>query len=105
MRPKNYYDLLGIDPDATDEELRSAYYIRARVIHPDRFDPHSQKREWQKANEMLAELNEAYSVLRDATKRLQYDEVMGYRAASATSGAQRTVRNNEDQTTGSSYEK
>jgi curved DNA-binding protein CbpA len=78
MRARNYYDILGIDPNATQEETRSAYYIRARVLHPDRFDPYSQKREWQKANEMLAELNEAYAVLRDATKRLEYDREMGY---------------------------
>jgi DnaJ domain len=81
---RNYYDILGIDSDAPQIEIRNAYYIRARVIHPDRFDPTTQKKEWQKANEMLAELNEAYAVLRDPSKRSRYDIDMGFRRASSS---------------------
>src|SRR5437879_1510476 len=91
MRPRNYYDLLGIAPEATQGEIRSSYYIQARVIHPDRFDPVNQKKEWQKANEMLAELNGAYAVLRDPSKRAEYDREMGYgRAASNSSSTTKT---------------
>ena len=46
------------------------------------FDPSSQRQEWQKANEMLAELNEAYSVLRNPIRRSEYDVEMGYRKTS-----------------------
>src|SRR5438105_1125898 len=84
MRTRNYYDVLGVDLDAPQAEIRNAYYIRARVIHPDRFDPATQKKEWQKANEMLAELNEAYAMLRDPSKRSQYDVNMGFRRASSS---------------------
>lgn len=78
MPQKNHYDILGIPLDATQEQIRQSYLMRARVIHPDRFDASRQPKEWDKANEMLAELNEAYSVLRDTTKRFFYDSSMGF---------------------------
>ncbi|MBN2106127.1 MAG: J domain-containing protein [Deltaproteobacteria bacterium] len=70
---KNFYTILGVASNATIDELREAYLARTRVIHPDRFDPQQQPNEWKKANEMLAELNEAYSILRNKTSRAQYD--------------------------------
>ena len=70
---RNYYDLLGVNVSATQEEIRKAYLLRVRVLHPDRFDPHRQPVEWRQANEMLRELNEAYAVLGDREKRAQYD--------------------------------
>jgi hypothetical protein len=90
MRVRNYYDILGIDPDAAHADIRSAYYIRARVIHPDRFDAVAQRKEWEKANEMLAELNEAYAVLRDSKKRSEYGAEMGYTRRAATSAPNET---------------
>ena len=72
---KDFYSILGVSPDATVEEMRYAYLARARVIHPDRFNSEQQAQDWKKANEMLAELNEAYSILRNATSRAQYDSV------------------------------
>lgn len=72
---KDLYSILGVTPDATDEEMRDAYLARTRIIHPDRFDRQRQPKDWQKANEMLAELNEAYSVLRNPSSRAQYDDL------------------------------
>lgn len=69
------YSILGVEPTATQEELRDAYLARTRVIHPDRFDPQQQPQEWKKANEMLAELNEAYSILRSPQSRAEYDRI------------------------------
>jgi hypothetical protein len=74
-REKDLYSILGVSADATAEEMREAYFARTRVIHPDRFDPQRQPRDWKKANEMLRELNEAYSILGDATSRAQYDDL------------------------------
>jgi hypothetical protein len=71
---KDLYSILGVTPDATAEEMRDAYLSRTRVIHPDRFDRQQQPQDWKKANEMLAELNEAYSILRNPSTRTQYDE-------------------------------
>lgn len=66
----DYYEILGVAPDATDEEIRAAYRARARQLHPDAH-PES-RRAW--ANRRFAELSEAYECLSDATARQRYDE-------------------------------
>jgi hypothetical protein len=72
-RARNPYDVLGVTTTATQNEIRQAYLMRARVLHPDRFDRSSQPNEWAKANEMLQELNAAYDLLNDPERRAQYD--------------------------------
>jgi len=72
---KDLYSILGVTPDATAEEIRDSYLARTRVIHPDRFDRQLQSQDWKKANEMLAELNEAYSILRNSSTRAQYNDL------------------------------
>ena len=66
---KDYYSILGIKPGASKKEIRDAYHARIRVVHPDRFDQKTQPAEWQKANEMMAEINEAYSELKDSAEQ------------------------------------
>jgi curved DNA-binding protein CbpA len=57
-----YYELLGVAPGASAEELKAAHRDLAKVWHPDRFshDPRLQ----QKAQEKLKEINEAYDQLK-----------------------------------------
>lgn len=64
---KDYYGTLGIAPGASQEEVKQAYRRLAREYHPDirKDDPH--------ANERFKEINEAYYVLGDPDRRLQYD--------------------------------
>ncbi len=71
---KEYYTIIGVNPDASSEEIRKAYLDRTRIIHPDRFSQNRQNKEWTNANEMLKELNEAYSVLKDVRLREAYDK-------------------------------
>jgi len=77
MVNRDYYQLLGVQQDASTEEIRSAYRKRISVIHPDRFDPARQPEQWQAANEMLMELNSAYGILHHPGKRASYDERRG----------------------------
>lgn len=62
---QNYYDRLGLKPDATPEEIKSAFRQAAREYHPDR-NP--------KGEEEMKNLNEAFDILSDIQKRGQYDK-------------------------------
>ena len=73
MTERDWYSVLGVSPDASQKQIRDAYIRISRVIHPDRFDPEKQPKEWEQANEMLKEVNQAYEVLSDPNKRTAFD--------------------------------
>jgi molecular chaperone DnaJ len=64
---KDYYEILGVKREASDEQIRQAYRKLARKYHPD-VNPNSKEAETR-----FKEINEAYEVLRDADKRAAYD--------------------------------
>ncbi|WP_296864624.1 J domain-containing protein [uncultured Methanobrevibacter sp.] len=64
---KNYYDILGVNKNATADEIKSAYRKLALKYHPDR-NPGDKA-----AEEKFKEIAEAYSVLSDESKRKKYD--------------------------------
>jgi DnaJ-class molecular chaperone len=64
---KDYYRVLGVPRDASDDEVRQAFRRLARRYHPD------VAREPRTAEEKFKEINEAYEVLGDPKKRAQYD--------------------------------
>jgi hypothetical protein len=86
---KNHYDVLGVPFNVTQEQIITAYRLRSKVLHPDRFDPVKQRVEWELANELLKELNAAYAILRDPSTRAAYDRASGF---SQTSGTAQTAR-------------
>lgn len=57
------YQILGISPKSTLAQARTAYLKHVRVLHPDRFDPVKQKVEWELANQMLRDVNEAWETI------------------------------------------
>jgi len=62
----DYYEVLGVSRDASDEEIKKAFRHKARTLHPD-------VNKAPDAEEKFKELNEAYDVLSDKNKRAQYD--------------------------------
>ena len=69
---KDYYELLGISKNASDDEIKKAFRKAALKYHPDRMVNASEE-EKKVAEEKFKELNEAYQVLSDQSKRQQYD--------------------------------
>jgi curved DNA-binding protein CbpA len=67
----DYYDLLGVDSNATCHEIREAYLSKMRIVHPDRFN--SDPKAWEEANHLAAIINEAYSALLEKHKLLAKD--------------------------------
>jgi len=63
---KDYYKILGISKDSTQDEIKKAYYKLARQYHPDKEGGDEEK---------FKEINEAYQVLGDKEKRTQYDRL------------------------------
>ncbi len=63
---RDYYNILGVGPDASGEEIKKAYRKLAFQYHPDRNKDKS-------AEEKFKEVNEAYEVLSDPQKRSNYD--------------------------------
>lgn len=69
MEYKDYYQVLGIDRNATTEEIKKAYRKLAMKYHPDR-NPGNKT-----AEDKFKDINEAYQVLGDPTKRQRYDQL------------------------------
>jgi len=73
MAKRDYYDILGVNKEADEKTMKSAFRKKAMGCHPDRHpnDPDAEAR--------FKELNEAYGILSDSQKRAAYDR-MGHRA-------------------------
>jgi curved DNA-binding protein len=64
---KNYYTIMGVTPNATEQEIKTAYRRLARKYHPDISKETN-------AEEQFKEMGEAYETLKDPKKRAQYDQ-------------------------------
>ena len=68
MAKRDYYEVLGVDKNATEADIKKAYRKKAKECHPD-LHPNDKD-----AEERFKELNEANEVLSDADKRARYDQ-------------------------------
>ncbi|MEZ5570861.1 MAG: curved DNA-binding protein [Halioglobus sp.] len=71
MEFKDYYKILGVKPESDIKEIKTAYRKLARKYHPDMNSDAG-------AEEKFKEVAEAYEVLKDATRRAEYDELRQY---------------------------
>ena len=69
---KSHYQILGVDPHASEEEIKKAYKKLARIYHPD-LNPKRPR----SAHDRFKRLQEAYAVLSDPIFRQQYDQSLG----------------------------
>jgi hypothetical protein len=73
MSTKSPYEILGVPRDATPDQIRRAYLLKVKAIHPDNFDQVKERARWEQANEQLKALNEAYSILKNQDTRSHHD--------------------------------
>ena len=67
---RDYYEVLGVDKSASEDEIKRAYKKMARKYHPD-LNPDNKE-----AEEKFKEVNEAYEVLSDSDKKARYALLM-----------------------------
>lgn len=78
MEKRDYYEVLGVSKSASDDDIKKAYRTLAKKYHPDVSTESN-------AEAKFKEVQEAYDVLSDATKRSQYDQ-FGHQAANGGFG-------------------
>lgn len=71
MEFKDYYDILGVEPDAEKIDIKKAYRRLARKYHPDVSSEHG-------AEQQFKEVSEAYEVLGNDERRAEYDQLRKY---------------------------
>lgn len=68
---EDLYAILGVDPEATDAQIRKAYKKLASELHPDRFV--GRPKEQEEAQRRFAQVSQAYNILKDPEQRNEYD--------------------------------
>lgn len=67
VKEREYYDILGVEPNATQGQIKKAYHGKARQLHPDK------NRDDPEANDKFQKLGQAFAVLSDDQLRAAYD--------------------------------
>jgi molecular chaperone DnaJ len=80
MSKRDFYDVLGVNRDASEDDIKKAYRKLAMKYHPDR-NPDSKE-----AEEKFKEVKEAYEILSDSQKRSAYDQ-FGHAGVDPQAGA------------------
>lgn len=70
---KNFYEILGITKNASQDEIKIAYKKLVKQFHPDKFQDYNEK---EKATKILQTINYIYDTLSDEKSRKEYDETL-----------------------------
>jgi curved DNA-binding protein CbpA len=82
---EDLYAVLGVEPEATDAQIRKAYKKLAIELHPDRFV--GRPAEQEPAQKRFAQVSHAYNVLKDTQQRNEYDFMRRMKAGEAAEAA------------------
>jgi len=94
-KDKTYYQILGLNTDASPSDIKRAYRKIAKAQHPDLGHQQKTEEERVRSTEEMALINEAYSTLADKSKRASYDLYIG--VTIVLSQPFKFVKNNEDE--------
>ena len=90
----NYYELLQVSENASDEVIKMAYKALVKKYHPDTF-----KGDKAFAEEKTKEINEAYDVLSDPVKRQEYDLFLKQQKEPQSKKEEKTTQVTKEETT------
>jgi len=77
LKAVNYYQLLGLEPDADVKSVRRAYFKLSKVFHPDRFFRQKLGVFREMVETIFRWLNDAHKVLSDKRRKAEYDALLG----------------------------
>ncbi|TBU30678.1 DnaJ-domain-containing protein [Dichomitus squalens] len=74
----NLYDILGVSQNATADDIRKAYKLKALETHPDKLGPGADEKEVAAAEAKFRDVRTAFDVLSDPAKRKAYDNGLNF---------------------------
>jgi len=92
--PVDYYKVLGVSPNATQQQIRDAYKKQALKSHPDRVPAHSPERSAR--TRTFQQINDAYYTLSDPARRHDYDSTRRYQNFASSEPADEEIPHQDE---------